>query len=65
MNATLIFNLLDELRKGTPDVLQNALHGIYSVFKKMEPDHIMPYKFEFYTREQLLDKYRTYLVVVL
>ena len=65
MNATLIFNLLDELRKSTPDVLQNALHGIYSVFKKMEPDHIMPYKFEFYSREQLLDKYRTYLVNII
>jgi hypothetical protein len=65
MGLSLTFTLLDELKTAAPQVLENALRNIYTAMTKLKTGLLNPSDYKFYSREQILNRHREYLVNLL
>ena len=62
LEISLTFTLLDELFNFSPTILENALKNIYSVMVQLKSELIESNEYQFYEREQVLNRHRDYLI---
>lgn len=62
LGISLTFTLLDELFNFSPSILENALKNIYSVMIQLKSGLLSTDEYQFYEREQVLNRHRDYLV---
>ena len=62
LGISLTFTLLDELFNFSPNILENALKNIYSVMIQLKSGLLNTFEYQFYEREQVLNRHRDYLL---
>ena len=62
LEISLTFTLLDELFNFSPTILENVLKNIYSIMVQLKSELIESNEYQFYEREQVLNRHRDYLI---
>ena len=62
LGISLTFTLLDELFNFSSSILENALKNIYSVMIQLKSGLLVSNEYQFYEREQVLNRHRDYLI---
>ena len=65
MDTCITFTLLDNLRSVSPEILEQALRKIYTTVAKFKTQLVASDEYQFYTREEILNNHRGYLVGII